>query len=156
MQTFLPYPSFAQSARSLDRNRLGKQRVECLQILYAITGHKVVSVHGYFIAKAKVSRWRNHPAVKMWVGHEWALVDYAKAVIAEWASRGYRDNVAKKLDFLAEHVLPKLTNSGAPGWLGTPEFHAAHRSNLLRKNSPWYGKLGWTEPSNLPYAWPGR
>ena len=33
MQTFLPYPDFARSAAVLDRQRLGKQRVEVLQIL---------------------------------------------------------------------------------------------------------------------------
>lgn len=36
MQTFLPYPNFAASARVLDNRRLGKQRVECVQILKAI------------------------------------------------------------------------------------------------------------------------
>jgi len=30
MQTFLPYPGFADSARVLDRRRLGKQRGEAL------------------------------------------------------------------------------------------------------------------------------
>ena len=37
MQTFLPYPDFARSARCLDNRRLGKQRVESYQILRAGT-----------------------------------------------------------------------------------------------------------------------
>lgn len=40
MQTFLPYPDFAQSAACLDNKRLGKQRVECLQILRALSKGK--------------------------------------------------------------------------------------------------------------------
>lgn len=36
MQTFLPYKSFEQSAACLDNKRLGKQRVEVLQILKAL------------------------------------------------------------------------------------------------------------------------
>ena len=36
MQTFLPYESFKQSARVLDWRRLGKQRVEGMQIINAI------------------------------------------------------------------------------------------------------------------------
>ncbi|MFP3464126.1 pyrimidine dimer DNA glycosylase/endonuclease V [Leifsonia sp. SIMBA_070] len=52
VQTFLPYPSFARSVRVLDRARMGKQRVEALQVLRAIT------VPGY--------GWRNHPVAKMW------------------------------------------------------------------------------------------
>ena len=33
MQTFLPYPDFHESAKVLDMKRLGKQRVEVLQLL---------------------------------------------------------------------------------------------------------------------------
>ena len=33
MQTFLPYADFAQSAKALDPKRLGKQRVETIQIV---------------------------------------------------------------------------------------------------------------------------
>lgn len=33
MQTFLPYPDFCGTALVLDRKRLGKQRVEALQVL---------------------------------------------------------------------------------------------------------------------------
>ncbi len=38
MQTFLPYESFEKSAQTLDWRRLGKQRVEGMQIINAITG----------------------------------------------------------------------------------------------------------------------
>jgi hypothetical protein len=38
MQTFLPYNDFVKSARVLDYKRLGKQRVEGMQIINAITG----------------------------------------------------------------------------------------------------------------------
>ena len=37
MQTFLPYADFARCAAVLDPRRLGKQRVEVLQIMRAIT-----------------------------------------------------------------------------------------------------------------------
>jgi hypothetical protein len=56
MQTFLPFADFADSAASLDPRRLGKQRVEVLQIVRAITWPK----YG----------WRNHPAANMWRGFE--------------------------------------------------------------------------------------
>ena len=38
MQTFLPYSSFTESAKILDWRRLGKQRVEGMQIINAISG----------------------------------------------------------------------------------------------------------------------
>jgi len=37
MQTFLPYPDFARCAAVLDPLRLGKQRVEVLQLMRANT-----------------------------------------------------------------------------------------------------------------------
>lgn len=43
MQTFLPYPNFIGSAKVLDSRRLGKQRVENLQIMQALLGKKVVN-----------------------------------------------------------------------------------------------------------------
>lgn len=43
MQTFLPYADFAESASVLDQKRLGKQRVETLQIFQALTGRRLVN-----------------------------------------------------------------------------------------------------------------
>lgn len=37
VQTFLPYEDFDKTASVLDRSRLGKQRVETLQLLKALT-----------------------------------------------------------------------------------------------------------------------
>ena len=50
MQSFLPIADFTETARILDPRRLGKQRVEALQILRGLI------VPGY--------GWRHHPAVK--------------------------------------------------------------------------------------------
>jgi hypothetical protein len=41
-----------------------------------------------------------------------------------------------------------------PHWLGREDFHASHRSNLIRKDPIWYGQFGWTEPNNIEYIWP--
>jgi len=47
VQTFLPYPDFKQSAACLDYRRLGKQRVEGVQILKAILGEKSLNGKPY-------------------------------------------------------------------------------------------------------------
>ena len=136
MQTFLPYPSFAQSARCLDNKRLGKQRVECLQILRALND----PTYG----------WQNHPAVKMWRGHSFSLVNYALEICAEWQRRGFNDTCRVRIvDFLM-----RIDNGVNPSWLGDESFHASHRSNLLRKDPAHYGRFGWSEPNDLPYVWP--
>jgi Pyrimidine dimer DNA glycosylase len=69
VQTFLPYPDFAASAVALDCRRLGKQRVEALQILRALTRER----YG----------WKHHPAVRMGAGYEDALARYAMEICAE-------------------------------------------------------------------------
>ena len=83
MQTFLPYPSFAESARVLDRARLGKQRVETYQILRANAG--------------LTRGWVHHPAAVMWRGHSAALAEYGAAMCREWIERGYNDTLLDKI-----------------------------------------------------------
>lgn len=139
MQTFLPVPDFKKSAAILDRPRLGKQRVEAMQILKALRGES--------------DGWRNHPAVKMWAGHQGCLMFYLKAMIDEWRSRGYRDTIWDNWKG-SLHTIENLAEFHDPKWLGDPLFHAAHRSNLLRKDFSYYSQFGWNEPSDLNYVWP--
>ncbi len=131
MQTFLPYADFGRSVACLDRMRLGKQRVEAVQILRALRG--------------ETRGWVNHPATRMWRGYEDALGNYLRMCIVEWVSRGYRNTI----------TMPPLTvNPCLPPWFGYDPLHASHRSNLLRKDPAHYGSCGWTEPPDLPYVWP--
>lgn len=135
MQTFLPYPSFKESAKVLDRARLGKQRVEAKQILLAL---------------ANGGGWSHHPATKMWRGYEFALAKYGEAICKEWIGRGYKDSL---LPFF-QSPRPDFFDWLKPPWIGNEEFHASHRSNLLRKMPEHYGQFGWKEPDDLPYVWP--
>jgi hypothetical protein len=132
MQTFLPYESFTRSAATLDRARLGKQRVEAYQIGRTLRG--------------ETRGWRNHPAVRMWRDYEAALTLYLRAVLHEWALRGYAN--------IKLEMPPVPLDVRWPPWLGDPALHASHRSNLLRKNPRHYRQFGWTEPDDLPYVWP--
>jgi Pyrimidine dimer DNA glycosylase len=138
MQTFLPIADFESSVAALDWRRLGKQRVECKQIMKALT--------------ATSGGWVNHPATVMWRGYEKALATYWLACCREWKRRGYVDNLgleaAKALEDMADKQLEW------PWWIGDERFHASHRSNLLRKDPAWYSQFGWTEPATLPYEWP--
>lgn len=136
MQTFLPFPDFSTSARCLDNRRLGKQRVETLQILNALTNPS----YG----------WQNHPAVKMWKGHTDALAIYGVAICSEWIKRGFNDTCLPKIQSFTS---PDIITS-TPSWLGSEPFHASHRSNLLRKEPAHYSQFLWTESPDLPYVWP--
>ena len=132
MQTFLPYSDFKRSAEALDNKRLGKQRVESMQIYKAC----VLDNYG----------WKNHPAVKMWVGYEDAILFYMDTMIAEWVKRGFNNTMG------LARVLPPLI---LPPWLGDERVHASDRSNLLRKDKDFYSKYNWSESNDMPYYWAG-
>jgi hypothetical protein len=149
MQTFLPYPDFAASARALDRRRLGKQRVEALQVLRALV------VPGY--------GWRHHPAAKMWTGYEEALTRYGLDICAVWCGLGGADTCAVKLsDEYAQAVTGETVRTQAelaaagevPPWLGDDAVHRSHRSALVRKDPDHYAAQFPGVPADLPYVWP--
>ena len=134
MQTFLPYPEFQRSAKCLDRQRLGKQRVEVLQILRTLNG--------------ETDGWANHPAVRMWRDYVEALVEYGTEICLEWIRRGYRDQCAAR-------ILDQSWGNDLvyPPWI-TDEFCLAHQSNLVRKLPEYYRRYFPEVPDNLPYIWP--
>lgn len=140
MQTFVPYAEHHKTVRCLDRQRLGKQRVETLQILNALKP--------FGASKG----WRNHPAVQMWKGHELALVEYGLYVCHEWKRRGYQDTCTDKIRLHEKYY--SVQASYMPDWWGDPAVHDSHKSNLLRKNPEWYGKFDWPVSDDLPYTWP--
>lgn len=152
MQTFLPYKSFEESAKVLDRQRLGKQRLESRQILEILIG-------------LRISGWKNHPAVKMWKGYELALGIYGEKICLEWRSRGYKDN---QLDFFVDFLSDNRVENEEyplceclfpqsiiemPPFVGNKEFHLSHQSNLVRKFPEHYRKFFPDVSNNLPYVW---
>jgi len=149
MQTFLPFADFEMSARSLDTKRLGKQRVECIQVVRGL-------VRPGF-------GWRHHPAVKMWRGHEEALGRYGLTCCDVWLERGFVDTCAATIaaDLAAAGVTKlrsqaDLAAAGAlPPWLGDEDFHRSHRSLLLRKDLDGYRDRFPDVPDDLDYVWPG-
>lgn len=149
VQTFLPYADFTATAEVLDDRRLGKQRVEAIQVLRA------TSIDDY--------GWRHHPAAKMWRGYEEALVRYGLEICDRWCSTGRADTCAATLrqDLVRFTGVETIRSQAAlaeagelPPWLGDPAFHLSHRSALLRKDPLFYRPLFGDEPDDLPYVWP--
>lgn len=133
MQTFLPLADIELSAKVLDKKRLWKQVIEAKQIINTLSGES--------------EGWKNHPAVRMWVGYSDCLKLYFNVFLQESIYRG--------IQVRAYQPYPLETNLiKYPVWFGSDKFHSSHRSNLLRKNKEYYRQFGWTEPNNLPYHWP--
>ena len=149
MQTFLPVADFEESARLLDSPRLGKQRVETLQVLRALE----LPDYG----------WATHPVVRMWRGRTPALVAYGLATVRVWRERGFADSTRTQIAEFAPGVADagqgELAAAGLlPSWLGDEALHLSHRSNLLAKDPvfyrPRFAERFGPEPDDLPYVWP--
>lgn len=142
MQTYLPYPDFQQSAAALDTTRLGKQRVEALQIL------RTLVIPGY--------GRQHHPAVRMWMGHVPALTKYALAMADEWIARGHPDNTRESIkEFAPQSAHPDYADKiPMPPWLGDADFHASQRSRLIQKDSRFYDAVFADTPTDLELLWP--
>jgi pyrimidine dimer DNA glycosylase len=148
VQTFLPYADFAASAEVLDDRRLGKQRVEALQILRALTR----SSYG----------WQHHPAVAMWRGYELGVARYGLVICQQWASRGHPDTCAETIvTDLAAAGLPVpdsqaglARRAALPSWLGEERLHRSHQSSLVRKDPEHYRRYFPDVPDDLAYVWP--
>lgn len=127
MQTFLPYASFKDSAKVLDKKRLGNQRVEASILIKG--------------------GWSKHPAYIMWVNYIDALKEYFNIISEEWVNRGYVHN-------MGFFDLPTVIDY--PRWLGDERVHSSHRSALLFKYYEWYSKFGWKETPEFKYFWPSH
>ncbi|MCU1509909.1 MAG: uncharacterized protein JWQ12_2174 [Glaciihabitans sp.] len=142
VQTFLPFPDFDASAHSLDAPRLGKQRVEALQLLRA----SIFPSYG----------WQNHPALVMWRGYVPALTRYAMAMVDAWTALGHTDTTREQIaEFAPEVDGVPASALATPSWLGRDEVHISHQSNLVRKFPEFYGPQFPGVPGDLPYVWPG-
>ena len=141
MQTFMPFTNFGECAQVLDRQRLGKQRVEAWQIYQSLTDPD----YG----------WKNHPAVRMWEGYEWALCAYGMAICEEWIDRGYVDNMRPRF----QHEFNRfdwMDQGRIPYWYGG-YIHETHRAMLHWKDPIHYADLyGTFDPEITDYYWPSR
>lgn len=90
----------------------------------------------------------------MWRGYELQLASYAIVVCREWRARGFKDTLLTQFMLVYHQLRNTVECNPYPAWFGWDEFHASHRSNLLRKDSDYYSQFGWSEPDDLPYVWP--
>jgi hypothetical protein len=125
----------------LDTARLGKQRVEALQVLRAI----VLPSYG----------WQTHPAMQMWRGYVPALTRYALDMVDVWTDQGHPDSTRALIAEFAPEAASRGVPLSLPSWLGDGALHLSHRSNLVRKAPEFYASRFPGVPDDLPYVWPG-
>jgi len=144
MQTFITDHNISNTAECLDYRRLGKQRVEAIQIARCLLLSET---------KLTTNGWANHSAVKMWKGYESYLIKvYLYDIMLEWVKRGYKNEKCYK----HYKYLLTLVNDDEPVkpyWIDD-NFIEAHRSNLIAKYEEFYLPLWPDTQRNLPYVWP--
>ena len=147
MQTFLISNDPKETAKVLDSKRLGKQRIESIQIANILLGFQ------------KSNAWKNHPAVLMWKGYEEYLVKvYLKEMMVEWIRRGFKNekcfqHYLKLSEKVENEVYNGFKNISKPKWFCNKLFES-HKSNLMRKDPNYYFWYGI--PNNLEYWWPTK
>jgi len=146
MQTFITHKNMAISAKNLDNKRLGKQRVEALQIFECLMVKESKSY--------KNKSMRNHKAVKMWKGYEKFLLEvYITEILFEWQIiRGFKNikclsKYKKYMKYTEKQSLVK------PLWI-TNEFIESHRSSLIEKNPQHYKTLFPNTIEKVKCIWP--
>lgn len=143
MQTFLPYGDPERSAKALDNKRLGKQRVEAIQI-----ARRLLDV-------SDGTGWSNHPATKMWKNYEPYLIKiYLRAILDEWNKRGFKNEKCEQ-HYKELYRLVAARRPVQPPWFGEPLFES-HRSRLIQKDSDFYKEKFPHTPDDLEYIWPVR
>jgi len=128
----------------LDRQRLGKQRVEVLTLLQTLVGDEPTG-------------WEHHPAVEMWRGYPAALATYGLYICAEWRHRGYQDTCYDRTQaYWLAAPRYRRTQIQFPSWLGDEELHAAYRTLLCWKDPDHYCPIfEQDEPFEEPHIpWP--
>lgn len=136
MQIFMPYADPFKTAKCLDNRRLGKQRIEALQIIQVNIKKQVWAIPRSI---------KNHPVTKMWKGYESYLFFYVECMMLEWElERDFNndacgkvfDNLALSLDFRKayrmDHGLPKKINV---------DFIKSHRALLYKKDPDYYSEF---------------
>lgn len=142
LMTLLPLPDFDASARCLDRQRLSRQCQDARMILEALLG------------RAHTAKRLPQPGVQMWKGYEKALALYGIAVCERSSSPAIHDNLRTWFVYMVEPGPSGVVHVKWPKWFGHKDFHASHRSYLLKHSPEFYGPLGWPDGPDLPLVWP--
>lgn len=152
--TWLPLPSYRDSADALSDRDLEQQRydvVYLLEQLHSIEKSELPSEYLSEVGNADIEL-----LMKMWVGKEMQLCEYGAVVCEEWLTRkAFQEDPA--LEIILKHLdwaTDDSSNMAKPVWFGNIEFHHSHQAALVRRDADSYRGLFRVE-RDLPIIWPG-
>lgn len=130
VNTFIVSDDYETTARLLDYKRLGKQRVEAMQIINVLEREE----------RGEINKgWKNHPATKMWRGNVNQLKKYTNVMITEWIRRGYKNTM--KFYSIDETDVESENETDVPWFVKWKPLQYSHMASLVRKDRDFYKPL---------------
>lgn len=175
VNTFLPHPHIKKSLKSLDYKRLGKQRVEAMQILkmilYVSEQSRILGLPfaSFLDAKSpekarfifdRMQAYRETCSLLRKEGHKVGFSTHPAAVM--WV--GYEEYLKKYINTSIKLWIKKgYKNTMAtysvspdpvkPWWWGHSLFHDSHKASLQFKHPDHYSQY-FSEYTFTDYVWP--
>jgi hypothetical protein len=151
IQTWLPVPSFHDSAELLSDAHLDLQRYHVLELLEYYHEPEESQLPIAYDG----NQLDDHPIVDMWRGYELQLCEYGFEVCEEWAKRFPlgKEIFYQKISYHLEWANTEDALMHKPNWFGEIEFHESHQYALLKLDPEYYGTYFFNE-SDGPVIWP--
>ena len=138
LQTWLPYPSFRESAVVLSDSHLQQQRLHVLELLekfHTVEHSELPDGYGRHVFT------ESSPIMRMWKGYEVQLAEYGLEVCEEHAVRTRReDPLYGKIFFHLEAAIGEGVDMGKPNWWGNADFHHGHQTALFVRDKRHYNQ----------------
>lgn len=151
MQTFLLHTDHHITAKLLDYKRLGKQRLECTQLM------DVLLRKANLLQDGKTG-WNNHVAVEYWYTAIKNclpyLILYTDIMIEEWINRGYKNTIdtTKYKEIISKNA--NLFRFDESIWRTYEnDVIVSHRARVLQKDFDYYSKIFKENNISIPENW---
>ncbi len=137
--------TFQGTANDLNTVTMGYQIAQAYQIFVALTSEE---------GSPEVEP--NHPVLRMWTGHEYALAIYGMLLSDNYIrDRRQSDVTMFRIYYMLKEFRKHFEVSYVePPWMRDPDVCRSHRSNLARREPSLYGDKWPNNPDSMPYIWP--
>lgn len=146
--TWLPLPSFKETALLLSDEDLKMQRYHALAVLEAL--HQIEN--SKLPNSLHAADCRN--AALMWSRYETQLAEYGLEICEEYGIRTRRqDDLYEEIAKHLEWSVGEDTPMGKPEWFGDPRIHESHQAALVRKDPEFYRPIFPDVETDLSLVW---
>jgi len=152
IQTWLPLPDFAESARTLTDGHLQDQRLHVLELLEFYHSVEESQLPEEYEPHRLLTN--EAPIIRMWKGYVPQLAEYGLECCEEWGVRkAMLDPLYEHISFHLECAIGEEVDLTKPNWFGDVDFHLSHQAALLKKNRQHYQRYFMAD-GDRAVVWP--